>query len=222
MGARAPILRAPKIIGARALIFWEVWWSPPLLHAAKSWWLPDPLAVIQLVICHYSVGVYPGQQERLVISVADPGSGAFLTPGSGIRNRFFPDLGSRIPDPYFWELSDNLLGKSFINLWKLAQIFFFSISEIQFSILWNLWLQKKVWQQFFFSPLSFVAVFGSEIRDPKPGCEIRDPRCGIRDPRSGNRDKHPGSAPQLVIKEKHVIIPVLKTVNPDPRIRTSD
>jgi hypothetical protein len=35
-------------------------------------------------------------------SVADPvpGSGAFLTPGSGIRNRFFriPDLGSRILD----------------------------------------------------------------------------------------------------------------------------
>ncbi len=31
----------------------------------------------------------------------DPGSGAFLTPGSGsgIRNRFFPDPGSRIPDP---------------------------------------------------------------------------------------------------------------------------
>ena len=25
MGARAPILRAPNIIGARALIFWEVW-----------------------------------------------------------------------------------------------------------------------------------------------------------------------------------------------------
>jgi hypothetical protein len=58
----------------------------------------------------------------------------------------------------------------------------------------------------------------------------------IRDPRSGMgtylkmriRDKHPGSATQLVIKEKHVpvikelIIPVLKTVNLDPRIRTSD
>jgi hypothetical protein len=29
----------------------------------------------------------------------DPGSGAFLTPGSGIRNRFFSDPGSRIPDP---------------------------------------------------------------------------------------------------------------------------
>ncbi len=36
-----------------------------------------------------------------------------------------------------------------------------------------------------FSPLSFVAVFGSGIRDP--GSEIRDPGSGIR-------DKHPGSA----------------------------
>ncbi len=31
----------------------------------------------------------------------DPGSDAFLTLGSGIRNRFFLDLGSRIPNPYF-------------------------------------------------------------------------------------------------------------------------
>jgi hypothetical protein len=29
----------------------------------------------------------------------DPGSDAFLTPGSGIWNRFFPDLGFQIPDP---------------------------------------------------------------------------------------------------------------------------
>jgi hypothetical protein len=33
------------------------------------------------------------------VADTDPGSGAFLTPGSGIRNRFFPDPGSRIPDP---------------------------------------------------------------------------------------------------------------------------
>jgi hypothetical protein len=35
------------------------------------------------------------------VSVADPdpGSGAFLTPGSGIRNTFFPYPGSQIPDP---------------------------------------------------------------------------------------------------------------------------
>ncbi len=45
-------------------------------------------------------------------SVADPRSGAFLTPGSRIRNRFFS--GSRIPDPkpIFLELSDKFLGKT--------------------------------------------------------------------------------------------------------------
>jgi hypothetical protein len=35
----------------------------------------------------------------LRIRIRDPGLGAFLTPGSGIRNRFIPDPGSRIPDP---------------------------------------------------------------------------------------------------------------------------
>ncbi len=41
------------------------------------------------------------QYRYLLSSVADPdpGAGAFLTPGSGIRNRFFQDPGSRIPDP---------------------------------------------------------------------------------------------------------------------------
>jgi hypothetical protein len=36
---------------------------------------------------------------RIRIRIRDPGSGDFSTPGSGIRNRFFPDPGSRIPDP---------------------------------------------------------------------------------------------------------------------------
>ena len=52
----------------------------------------------------------------------DPGSGigCFLTPGSGIRNRFFPDPGTRIPDPGSQDnifesfLSvDNFFGKKF-------------------------------------------------------------------------------------------------------------
>jgi hypothetical protein len=36
-------------------------------------------------------------QKTDYFSVADPdpGSGAFLTPGSGIRNRFFPEPGSQ-------------------------------------------------------------------------------------------------------------------------------
>jgi hypothetical protein len=54
------------------------------------------------VQCTYTdvVAVVMGD-VAVVTSVADPdlGSGAFLTPGSGIRNRFFPDLGSRISDP---------------------------------------------------------------------------------------------------------------------------
>ncbi len=63
----------------------------------------------------------------------DPGSGAFFASGSGIRNRFFriPDLGSRIPNPYFWVLIDIFLGKKSIILWKLAQIFFFSTSKLK-------------------------------------------------------------------------------------------
>ncbi len=57
-------------------------------------------------------------------SVADPGSDAFLTPGSGIRNGFFPDPGSRIPGPYFEELFDNFFGKKFYNSLKIGPNFF--------------------------------------------------------------------------------------------------
>ncbi len=96
----------------------------------------------------------------LRIRIRDPGSGAFLTPGSGIgiRNRFFPDPGSRIPDPGFQNhIFESLMTifciKSSIILWKLAHIFFFSNSNTKwFSVLWYLWLQNKVWQQFFFHP----------------------------------------------------------------------
>jgi hypothetical protein len=50
----------------------------------------------------------------------------------------------------------------------------------------------KKYDNNFFSSLSFVAVFGSGIRDP--GCEIRDPGwVKIR-----IRDKHPGSATLLI------------------------
>jgi hypothetical protein len=41
------------------------------------------------------------QNMKFSVADPDPESGAFMTPGSGIRNRFFPDLGSRISNPYF-------------------------------------------------------------------------------------------------------------------------
>ncbi len=80
--------------------------------------------------------------------------------------------------------------KSSIILWKLAQIFFFCTSKLKYcSILWNLLLHKKVWQQIFFTPL-FCFCFW--IRDPRS--EIQDPRSEIRDPGSGmGKNQDPGS-----------------------------
>ncbi len=59
-------------------------------------------------------------------SVADPGSGAFLTPGSGIRNRFFLDPGSRIldPNPIFLRNLLTILVKKFYNSLKIGPNFF--------------------------------------------------------------------------------------------------
>jgi hypothetical protein len=68
----------------------------------------------------------------LWIRIQDPGSGAFLTPGSGIRNRFFPDPGSQTHT--FESLVTIFWAKSSIILWKLAQIFFFSTSQENFKI----------------------------------------------------------------------------------------
>jgi hypothetical protein len=68
-----------------------------------------------------------GSQRWLDSSVADPdpGSGAFLTPGSGIRNRFFPDPGFRISDPGSkTHIFDNFLAKKFFNSLKIDPNFF--------------------------------------------------------------------------------------------------
>jgi hypothetical protein len=56
--------------------------------------------VFRIQIDSYCVSVGVGGKREVGSSVADPdpGSGAFLTPGSGIRNRFSPDPGSWIPD----------------------------------------------------------------------------------------------------------------------------
>ncbi len=86
-----------------------------------------------------------------------------------IRNPvpFWPlDPGSRIPIPYFWGLGDNFLGKNFNNSWKIGPNFFLQhikneiiFSLVKFVATKNGFTKKK------FSPLSFVAVFGSGIRD---------------------------------------------------------
>jgi hypothetical protein len=89
-----------------------------------------------------------------------------MTPGSGIRNRFFPDPGSQIPDPesythIFESLATIFWLKISIILRKLApNIFpaFQKYNNVQFCEIFG---YKKRYDNNFFSPLSFVAVFGS-------------------------------------------------------------
>jgi hypothetical protein len=91
-------------------------------------------------------------------------------PGSGIRN--------------FLELSDKFLGKKFYNSLKTGPNFF--LQHLKNKIIFNVVkfvATKKGLTTNFFSPLSFVAVFGSGIRDLGSG--IRDPewvKIRIRDP----------------------------------------
>ncbi len=101
--------------------------------------------------------------------------------GSGMRNRFFliQDLGSQTH--IFESLMTIFWVKSYIILCKytkLALIFSFASSKVRkFLILWYLWLQKKTTNNCF-SPLSFLDVFGSEIRDglkSGSGINIPDP-----------------------------------------------
>jgi hypothetical protein len=108
------------------------------------------------------------------IVAPDPGSGAFFTPGpgSGIRNRFIPDLGFWIQNPYFLERSDKFLDKKFYNSLKTGPNFF--LQHFKNKIILNFVkfvATKKGMITYFFSSLSFVEVFSrSRIRDGKHWC----------------------------------------------------
>jgi hypothetical protein len=86
-----------------------------------------------------------------------------LTPGSGIRNGFIPDPGSRIPDPkpIFLKLCDNFLDKKFFNSLKIEPNFF--LQHFKNIIIYNFVkfvATNKCMTTNFYLPLSFVAVFG--------------------------------------------------------------
>ncbi len=81
--------------------------------AWKNWVSKDDLRLVGAML-KYKLNDDGGIFNYLLFSVADPdpGSGAFLTSGSGIRNRFFPDPGSRISDPG----SQDHIFKSFLTI----------------------------------------------------------------------------------------------------------
>ncbi len=107
---------------------------------------------------------YGTVQPVLRIRIRDP---VPFWPGSGIRKRFISDPGSRIPDPklIIWELAENFLGKKFYNSLKFVPNFFLQQFKNKIILHFVKFVAtKNVWTKFF-SPLSFVAVFGSGIRD---------------------------------------------------------
>ncbi len=89
-----------------------------------------------------------------------------LNPVSGTGFFRIPDLGSWIPNPYFWELIDNFLSKKFYNSLKIGSNFFLQHfkNKIIFNFV-NFVAAKKGMTTNVFSPLTFVVVFGSGIRD---------------------------------------------------------
>jgi hypothetical protein len=104
----------------------------------------------------------PGRQQNMddpqpVLRIRDLGSGAFLIPGSGIC--FF-----RIPSPYIREHSENFWGKNLKNSLKIGPNFFLQHFKNKIILIFVKFVTKKC-DKNFFSPLSFVAVFGSGIRD---------------------------------------------------------
>ncbi len=106
----------------------------------------------------------------------DPGSGAFLTPGSGI------------PNPYFWELSDNFLGKKLYNYFKIDPNFFLQHFKTKtiFNFVKFVATKKGIKKKIFH--FSLLLLFWD------PGSEILFCCCfGIRDPRSGmGKNQNPG------------------------------
>ncbi len=117
----------------------------------------------------------------LRIRIRDPVPFWPLDPGPGIGFFRIPDPGSQIH--IFESLLTIFWVKSSIILWKLAQIFFFSISKlknVQFCEIFG--YVKSYDNKFFFTPL-FCCCFW-----------IRDPRSGILDPGSGmGKIQDPGS-----------------------------
>ncbi len=123
----------------------------------------SPLRTLNVTTCNYLTQTTQAAQQCF-------GSGIrclfdHLDLGSAFQNRVFLDLGSHIPNPYFWELCDNYFCKSYTIIGKLANKFF-QYFKIKIIFTFVNFVAPK---QFFFNTL-FCCSFW--IRDP--GSEIPD------------------------------------------------
>ncbi len=125
------------------------------------------------------------QQHRCAVLRIRSGIRCLFDPGSGIRNRFFPDPGSLIPDPgslipdpgsqthTFDSLMTNCWVTSTIARSVLGKKISVPFKKKLLTILWYLWLQKMEGRNFFFLFLFLCC------------CWIRNPRSELQGPRSG-------------------------------------
>ncbi len=106
-----------------------------------------------------------------MLRIRDPGSVPFwpLDPGSRIGLFWILYLGFWIPNPYFWEVSDNFLGKMLYNSLKIDPNIFLQHFKTKIVINFVKFVAtKKGMTTNFFSP-SLLLLFwdpGSKIRDP--------------------------------------------------------
>jgi hypothetical protein len=87
-------------------------------------------------ICGPSAAQFQFGKYGFIESLAvGSGSGIRCLFDPWIRDRLFPDPGSRIPNPYFRELSDNFLDKKFYNSLKICPSFF--LQHFKSKIIFN-------------------------------------------------------------------------------------
>ncbi len=114
----------------------------------------------------------PGPADRQCCgSIQDPVPFRPLDPGSGIGFFWIPDLGSRFPNPYFWELSDTVFGKKFYNCLKIGPNFFLQHfkNKIIYKFVKIVATKKGITTNFFHPSLLFLFLDpGSGINTPDP------------------------------------------------------
>ncbi len=118
--------------------------------------------------------------QNAVLRIRDPVPFWPLDPGSGIGFFRIPDR-SRIPNPDFWELSDNFLGKKFYNSLIIGPNFFLQHfkTKTMYSFVKFVATLKGMTSNFFYPSLLLLFLDpGSEIRDGYKlgsGINIPDP-----------------------------------------------